>query len=168
MSRVAAVSHARRRLLGALAGAVGLPLLGRAAAPAPRVGIIGGGMAGMACAWLVDGICDVVLFEGREALGGNVRSLELVVDGHPYVVDAGAQFFHPGPYPTYVQLLELLGLYPPATGGSHAFPASITVAEPSEATPRFVSPVLPGRAWPLLAPWNRPGIQAFATNRPAS
>lgn len=159
----AIVSPRRRRVLGALAGAAGLPLLGHAAPPLRRVAVIGGGMAGVACAWLLDGACEVVLFEAREALGGNVQTVELVIDGHPYRVDVGAQYFHPGPYPTYVQLLEQLGLYPPVTGGSHAFAASITVADPSEGHPRFVSPVLPGRAWPLVAPWNLPGIQAFST-----
>jgi predicted NAD/FAD-binding protein len=153
----------RRQVLGALAAAAGLPWMAHAGAARRKVGIVGGGMAGVACAWLLDGACDVVLFEALESIGGNVQSLPLVVDGQPVVVDMGAQYFHPGPYPTYVQLLEQLGLYPPSTGESHAFPASITLLDPSEGTPRFVSPILPGRAWPLLAPWNRPGIEAFAT-----
>lgn len=150
----------RRRFLGALAAAAGAPLAARAAPPR-RVAIIGGGMAGVACAWLLDGHCDVAQIEARDAIGGNVTSVDLVVDGYPYRIDVGAQFFHPGPYPTYVQLLALLGLFPPSTGGSHAFTASITLADPSEGWPRFVSPVLPGRAWPLFAAWNRAGVQAF-------
>jgi len=158
-----AVAGSRRRALGALVAAAGMPLLGRAAIPPRKVGIIGGGMAGVACAWLLDGTNEVTLFESRSTIGGNVQSVDVIVDGQPVRVDVGAQFFHPGPYPTYVQLLEQLGLYPPATGESHTFPASITVADPSEANPRFVSPVLPGRAWPLLAGWNKAGIQAFST-----
>lgn len=158
-STTAASGPNRRTVLGALAAA-GAPLVGRAA-PMRRVVVIGGGMAGVACAWLLDGVCDVVLVEAAAELGGNVRGVELEIDGTPYLVDAGAQFFHPGPYPTYVQLLEALGLYPPSTGGSHAFAASITLAEPSEGHPRFVSPVMPGRGWPLVAPWNRAGLQAF-------
>jgi uncharacterized protein len=153
----------RRQALAALGAAAGLPLLSRAAVPQRRVGVIGAGMAGVACAWLLDGTADVVLFEKEPGLGGNVQTVPVVVDGQPYRVDVGAQFFHPGPYPTYAQLLEQLGLYPPSTGGSHAFAASITLFEPSEGQPRFVSPVLPGRAWPAFAPWNRAGIQAFRT-----
>lgn len=159
-SNAASSGPNRRTVLGALAAA-GAPLVGRAAAPLRRVVVIGGGMAGVACAWLLDGACEVVLVEAAPTLGGNVRSVDLVVDGVPYRVDAGAQYFHPGPYPTYVQLLETLGLYPPATGGSHAFAASITLADPSEGRPRFVSPILPGRGWPLVAPWNRAGLAAF-------
>jgi len=156
------VATSRRRALGTLAAAAGLPWFGQASAAQRRVGIIGGGMAGMATAWLLDGSADIQLFEGRDSIGGNVRTVDVLVDGHSYRVDVGAQYFHPGPYPTYTQLLQTLGLYPPDTGGSHTFAASITVADPSEGKPRFVSPVLPGRAWPLLAPWNRDGIQAFS------
>lgn len=158
----------RRRALGALAAATTagsaawLAPAARAAAPR-RVAIVGAGMAGMACAWLLDGACDVSLFEARADIGGNVISLPLEVDGQPLVVDLGAQYFHPGPYPTYVQLLTELGFYPPgAPGSSHAFAASITVDAAGEATPRLVSPVLPGRAWPLLAPWNKAGVEALA------
>lgn len=153
----------RRQVLGAMLAAAGMPWMSHAAAPPRKVAIIGAGMAGIATAWLLDGTHEVTLFEARDSIGGNVISVPVTVDGHTYPIDMGAQYFHPGPYPTYVQLLQQLGLYPPETGGSHSFAASITVAEPSEATPRFVSPVLPGRAWPLLAPWNLAGVTAFAT-----
>ena len=156
----------RRRLLKGAAGAViaaALPLPRSRAATLPRVAIIGGGMAGVACAWLLDGVCDVRLFEARDSLGGNVRTVPLVLGGEARAVDLGAQYFHPGPYPTYVQLLEQLGLWPVATGEARAFAASITLDAPSESLPRFVSPVLPGRTWPLFADWNRPAVQAFRT-----
>ena len=156
----------RRRLLQGVAGAViaaALPLPRSRAATLPRVAVIGGGMAGVACAWLLDGVCDVRLFEARDSLGGNVRTVPLSLGGQTRAVDLGAQYFHPGPYPTYVQLLEQLGLWPVATGEARAFAASITLDAPNESLPRFVSPVLPGRAWPLFADWNRPAVQAFKT-----
>lgn len=158
------IHRTRRQALGTLATlatAASLPQLARAAPR--RVAIVGGGMAGVSCAWLLDGANEVVLFESRSTLGGNVRTVDVEVGGANYRVDLGAQFFHPAAYPAYTQLLEQLGLYPPAPGGSHAFPASITLADPSEGQPRFVSPVLPGRVWPLAASWNRAGIEAFNT-----
>lgn len=148
----------RRQALGTLAA---LPLLSRAGAARPRVGIVGAGMAGMACAWLLDGACDVVLFESGATVGGNVRTVSVDLQGQAFEVDLGAQYFNPGPYPNYVALLSQLGLYPAATGGCRSFATSITVFDPAEPTPRFVSPMFPGRAWPLLAPWDRDGIQAF-------
>jgi predicted NAD/FAD-binding protein len=161
----APIEWTRRELLRTFAGAAGLPAL---AVPGARrrVGIIGGGMAGVSLAWMLDGDRDVVLLESYDSIGGNIRTVDVDLDGQPFSVDLGAQYFHPGPYPLYTALLTALGLYSPDSGAtteSHAFPASITVAADGEATPRFVSPVLPQRIWPLLAPWNQAGTAAFAT-----
>lgn len=155
----------RRRLLKGVAGAAlaaALPLR-VGATGLPRVAIVGGGMAGVACAWLLDGQCEVHLFEARDALGGNIRTVPLDLGGQTRPVDLGAQYFHPGPYPTYVQLLEQLGLWPVATGESRAFVASITLDAANESLPRFVSPILPGRVWPLVADWNQAAVRAFRT-----
>lgn len=128
-------------------------------------------MAGVSLAWLLDGARDIVLLEAGGTIGGNVRGAAVELDGHSFVVDIGAQYFHPGPYPLYTALLTQLGLHAPSTpasSASHAFPASITVTAESEPAPRFVSPALPERAWPLLAPWNAAGIAAFGTAFPAA
>ncbi|MBV8904155.1 MAG: FAD-dependent oxidoreductase [Acidobacteriia bacterium] len=149
----------RRQLLRTLAGAAGIPLVGGAAQPLSTIGIIGAGMAGISLAWLLDGQRDVLLLESQPKIGGNVQSVAVNLDGQSFVVDVGAQYFNPGPYPTYSKLLSLLGL----TAEEHSFTASITLFNPSESTPRFVSPILFQRLWPLLAPWNWAGIGAFAT-----
>jgi predicted NAD/FAD-binding protein len=162
----------RRDVLKTLAAAVaaGVPALNAEAVAQRRVGIIGGGMAGVSLAWLLDGACRVDLIEAGETVGGNIRGVEVELDGHAFVVDMGAQYFHPGPYPLYAALLTHLGLHSEsaAPSASHAFPASITVMAEGETTPRFVSPVLPDRTWPLLAPWNTAGIAAFGTAFPAA
>ena len=158
-------SWTRRDVLRTVAVAAGAPVLVPRAAALPRIAIVGAGMAGVSLAWLLDGEYDVTLIEAGASIGGNVQSVEVDLDGHQFVVDIGAQYFHPGPYPVYTALLESLGLYPPeaAPGGSHAFPASITQFAQGDPTPSFVSPVLPDRAWPIVAPWNRAGLSAFAT-----
>ena len=157
----------RRDLARLLLLSAALPSrLALGAVPRGRVGIVGGGMAGVALGWLLDGARDVVLLEARDTLGGNIRSDPVTLDGTEVVVDVGAQYFHPGPYPLYTALLRRLGMFDPAApeaGAAHAFPASITLYDPEVWAPRFVSPALPGRAWPLLVPSNRPGVQAFAT-----
>ena len=155
----------RRDFLQLLAATAVLPVSQAGAAPRRRsVGIVGGGMAGVSLAWLLDGAYDVTLLEARESIGGNVRSVDVVLDGHEFVVDMGAQYFHPGPYPVYTTLLEQLGLFDPNAveqSAAHGFPASITLTAGVNATPRFVSPILPDRWWPLLAPWNWAGLWAF-------
>lgn len=156
----------RREMLQAVGALAATHVLDGRAAALPRVGIIGGGMAGVSLAWMLDGHYDVTLLEAAPAIGGNVRGVDVDLDGHQFVVDLGAQFFHPGPYPAYTALLTSLGLYPPVAAspsGAHSFPASITVAAQSTPLPRFVSPVIPDRTWPLLAAWNGAGTSAFAT-----
>lgn len=148
----------RRGFMHLALGAGGARYARLGAAQRRRVGIVGGGMAGVSLAWLLDGLRDVTLIEAAPALGGNVQSVSLEVDGSPVVVDIGAQFFHPGPHPTYVRLLGVLGLLREV----HSFSSAITLHAAGEANPRFVSPILPGRAWPLLPEWNRAGIEAFA------
>jgi predicted NAD/FAD-binding protein len=150
----------RRQVLASLAGAA-LPFAARATPR--RVAVVGAGMAGIGCAWLLDASHDVVVFESRADIGGHVRTLAIDSGGQSWPVDVGAQYFHPVPYPGYTQLLAELGLYPAGTGGSHAFPVTITVDQAGGARPAYVSPQLPGRAWALLADWNQAGTTAFAT-----
>jgi len=155
----------RRDVLKTIAATVATPALVHGA-PRGKVAIIGAGMAGVSVAWLLDGQRDVVLLESRDDIGGNVRSLDVELDGHQFAVDLGAQFFHPGPYPVYTALLGSLGLFPTPgapPGPSTPFPASITILKPGEAAPRFVSPILPSRLWPITQGWNLPGLLAFVT-----
>jgi predicted NAD/FAD-binding protein len=159
-------SWTRRDVLKTIAVTAGSPVLAHAAPPRRSVAIIGGGMAGVSVAWLLDGQRDVVLLESRDRIGGNVQTLDVDLDGHHFAVDMGAQFFHPGPYPVYTALLKSLDLFPPEVAApppAHAFPASITLENPLEATPRFVSPIIPTRLWPVSEGWNLPGLLAFFT-----
>jgi predicted NAD/FAD-binding protein len=129
----------------------------------PRVGIVGGGLAGVACAWLLDGVADTVLFESGAALGGHAQTIPVVVGNQEIAVDVGAQFFAPGTHPTYEKLLEVLGLLDPAHPDEDAtIEANMTIAltETGMQRPRFVSPSS-GREWLLLAPWNRAALWAF-------
>ena len=156
----------RRDVLKTIAATASSPVLAHAAPPRRTVAIIGGGMAGVSVAWLLDGQRDVVLLESRDRIGGNVQTLDVELDGHHFAVDMGAQFFHPGPYPVYTALLKSLNLFPPEVAApppSHAFPASITLENPSEATPRFVSPIIPTRLWPISEGWNLAGLLTFFT-----
>jgi predicted NAD/FAD-binding protein len=147
----------RREILLALAGAASIPALNVKGAPRPTVGIVGAGMAGVSLAALLDRRRNVVLFEAGPAPGGNVQSVKIVLDGQTFVVDVGAQYFHPALYPTYTRLLGALGLL----GEVHSFTASITLEASGAPSPLFVSPIFPGRVWPLVAPWNRDGLEAF-------
>jgi predicted NAD/FAD-binding protein len=110
----------RRQLAKNLARLAGLSVLATSSAgawafssrqPSRRLAVIGGGMGGLASAWLCDSAWDIDLFEARAKIGGHCDSLALDYRGEKLTVDLGAQFFHPDTHPLYVSLLEELGLY---------------------------------------------------------
>jgi len=161
-------SNSRRSFLkkGALA-AVGLGVQGErvplATSSLPRVGIVGGGLAGVACGWLLDGVADAVLFEARPELGGHAHTIPVSAGNQDLLVDVGSQFFAPGPHPAYSKLLELIGLTTPGDPeGDDTLESemSITVMGAGETSPRFLSPAA-NHSWPILAPWNRRALLAY-------
>lgn len=162
----------RRDVLHTLAGGLGaLALAGcddgdtqRAGPVAQRVAVIGGGMAGVATAWLLDPELPVDLFEARASIGGNVRLAEVDLDGQQVRIDTGAQYFNPRVYPTYAKLLQRQGILGAdlASGAIHAATGTVTMTAAGAADPFFVSPSIPDRLWPVSEPWNQDGVTAFA------
>lgn len=130
----------------------------------PRIGIVGGGLAGVCCAWLLDGVAESVVFEARPVLGGHADTVAVPVPGGEIVqADLGAQFFGPATHPTYVKLLQLVGLIDdshPDEDATIDIDMTISITEAGRPQPRFVSPAR-GRTWPLFAPWNQAALRAF-------
>ena len=88
-----------------------------------RIGIVGGGAAGLATAWLLEQRHDVTLFEKDDRLGGHAHTVDIEVDGQTLAVDAGFQFFgRSAAYATFNRLLDALDV--PRT----TYPATLTVA----------------------------------------
>ncbi|GAA1944775.1 FAD-dependent oxidoreductase [Agromyces allii] len=113
-----------------------------------RVAVVGGGAAGLTTAWLLDREHDVTLFERDDRLGGHADTRTIEIDGRPIDVDAGFQFFSPGPaYATFNRLLDALGVV------RDTYPATITVSD-TRSGRALAMPPTRGRqvAWPSLAP----------------
>jgi predicted NAD/FAD-binding protein len=120
-------------------------------------------MAGVACAWLLDGVCDVRLFEARDSLGGNIRTVPLSVGGPDARGRPRRAVLPSGAVSHLRPAARAAGPVAGGDGESRAFVASITLDASNEALPRFVSPIVPGRVWPLVTDWNKPAVQAFKT-----
>ncbi|WP_425821840.1 FAD-dependent oxidoreductase [Microbacterium sp. DT81.1] len=118
-----------------------------------RIAIVGGGAAGLASAWLLEGQHDITLFEKDDRPGGHAHTVEVEVDAQRVAVDAGFQFFGRGPaYATFNRLLDLLGVQ------RESYPATITLFGRD--------PRRPGRRRALPMPPFRGGRPVWASFTP--
>ncbi|ACS85660.1 NAD(P)/FAD-dependent oxidoreductase [Musicola paradisiaca] len=75
-----------------------------------KIAIIGGGIAGMTCAWkLADGH-QVTLFEANDYLGGHTATVDVALGGRNYAIDTGFIVYNERTYPRFTQLLNELNL----------------------------------------------------------
>jgi predicted NAD/FAD-binding protein len=114
-----------------------------------RVGIVGGGAAGLVSAWLLDEQHEVALFEKDDRLGGHAHTISVEADGQRVDVDAGFQFFAPGSaYATFNRLLDLLEV------PRESYPATLTVYRTGSRQRPVVLPPVRGLApvWRSLTP----------------
>jgi predicted NAD/FAD-binding protein len=132
---------------GVAAGAAFAPGAARATARGrQRVVVVGGGVAGVSLAWLLDGAHDVTLLEAAPQLGGHARTIRVPLGSRSVAVDAGAQYFGPKSHPTYWKLLTEVLRVP-----TIAAPMNLTVNRRGGSRPLLVSPDN-RRVWPLFDP----------------
>jgi len=112
-----------------------------------RVGIIGGGAAGLATAWLLDQTHDVVLLERENRLGGHANTLEIDRGDGPVAIEAGFEFYSEAMFPIFHRLLQILRVE------HDPFPMTITLYRPDGADTIGLPPVRGGRVhWPSFRP----------------
>jgi len=105
-----------------------------------RIAIVGGGIAGLGCAWLLEGQHEVTLFERQPQLGGHARTIELAVEGASQLVETGFEFFSSGLWPTFNRLLAALGV------AVTEYPCRIVVHRKGAPDARLLQPIeLDGR-----------------------
>jgi predicted NAD/FAD-binding protein len=75
-----------------------------------RIAVIGGGIAGLASAWLLSREHEVVLFEHHGRLGGHTDTHKVEVAGQSWSVDSGFIVMNPAHYPLFSALLAELGV----------------------------------------------------------
>src|SRR6516165_682170 len=73
-----------------------------------RIGIIGGGIAGLTAAWLLEEEHDIVLFEARNRLGGHAVTHTFMLNGESVSIELGFEFFNNRMFPHLLKLLALL------------------------------------------------------------
>ncbi|GAA2612893.1 FAD-dependent oxidoreductase [Actinomadura fulvescens] len=102
-----------------------------------RVGIVGGGIAGLTTAWLLGDRHECVLLEGRTRIGGNARSYPVRLNDHSVSLELGSQDISAGLFPRHRRLLSLLGY---TDEHLRQIPASLSVVREADAAPFLVTP----------------------------
>ncbi|MFC6669170.1 FAD-dependent oxidoreductase [Marinobacterium aestuariivivens] len=74
-----------------------------------KIAVVGSGISGLSCAWLLSRQHQVTLFEKDDRLGGHSNTVELDLDGRQTPVDTGFIVYNPVNYPNLVRLFETLG-----------------------------------------------------------
>lgn len=73
-----------------------------------RIAVVGAGIAGLASAWLLSRVHDVVLFEADDYPGGHAHTVDVEVEGRRFPVDTGFLVFNRQTYPNLCALFSLL------------------------------------------------------------
>lgn len=75
-----------------------------------KIAIIGSGISGLACAWLLNKEYDITLFEKNDYIGGHSNTAVIQYDKEKIAVDSGFIVFNFRTYPNLKAFFELLGV----------------------------------------------------------
>ncbi|MFC4701810.1 NAD(P)/FAD-dependent oxidoreductase [Glaciecola siphonariae] len=75
-----------------------------------RIAIIGSGIAGLSCAYLLNKREDITLFEANDYIGGHTATKRVTVDGRDYNIDTGFIVYNDWTYPNFIKLMNTLGI----------------------------------------------------------
>lgn len=75
-----------------------------------NIAIIGSGISGLTCAYLLNRNHEITLFEAGDWVGGHTHTVDVIVEGQRYAVDTGFIVFNDWTYPNFIRLLGQLGV----------------------------------------------------------
>ncbi|MFY1683598.1 protoporphyrinogen/coproporphyrinogen oxidase [Micromonospora sp. WMMD730] len=101
-----------------------------------RIVVVGGGLAGLTTAWLLEHDHETILLEAQAELGGHVRSATTLHHGVECAVDLGAQDFSAALFPRHARLIQLMGLAAEVV----EVPTTVTIQVPDMPVPLLVTP----------------------------
>lgn len=75
-----------------------------------KIAVVGGGISGLACAYLLHEEHQITLFESNHYIGGHSRTIAVRAGEKIHAVDTGFVVFNDRTYPNFVRLLDRLGV----------------------------------------------------------
>ncbi len=80
-----------------------------------RIVVIGSGISGLTCGYLLHKEHDVTILEANDYIGGHTATIDLEVAGREYAIDTGFIVFNDWTYPNFIKLLQQIGVDRQAT-----------------------------------------------------
>lgn len=127
---------------------------GHNAARPLKVAVVGSGIAGLSCAWLLDPVHEVTLYEADTRLGGHSHTVDAPTAGGSIPVDTGFIVYNEDNYPNLTALFAHIGA--PTKAAAMSFGVSLDggALEYGSATPLSLlaqpSNVVKPRFWSML------------------
>ena len=94
-----------------------------------KVAIIGSGISGLTCAYLLQQVADIHVFESNAVIGGHTATKDVTVDGENYAIDTGFIVFNDWTYPNFIRLLDELDVRSKPTEMSFSVASEMTGLE---------------------------------------
>ncbi|MEM7168358.1 MAG: FAD-dependent oxidoreductase [Planctomycetota bacterium] len=83
-----------------------------------KVAVIGAGISGLVCSYLLSRRHEVEVFEANSYIGGHTHTHDVTQGGQSYAIDSGFIVFNEHNYPNFTKLLQRLGVPYQDTGMS--------------------------------------------------
>ena len=75
-----------------------------------KIAIVGSGIAGLTCAYLLNRKHNIQVFEAGDWIGGHTHTVDVQVEGRRYAIDTGFIVFNDWTYPNFIRLLGQVGV----------------------------------------------------------
>ena len=75
-----------------------------------KIAIVGSGISGLTCAYLLNKKHDITIFEKNDYIGGHTHTHELEYGGNKWSVDSGFIVYNERTYPNFIKILDQLGV----------------------------------------------------------
>ena len=75
-----------------------------------RIAIIGSGISGQTCGYLLSTKHHVTLYEANDYLGGHTATIDIDMEGQTLAVDSGFIVFNDRTYPNFIKLMKQVGV----------------------------------------------------------
>jgi len=75
-----------------------------------RIAIIGSGISGQTCGYLLCKQHQITLFEANDYLGGHTATVDLDIDNKTLAVDTGFIVFNDRTYPNFIKMMKQIGI----------------------------------------------------------